>query len=220
MRTHRVVLLEESRLLRDCLATMIGTQPGLSIVGAAGELSAVVRSARERKAHVVLIGLAPLNASTLHTVRQLKGECPAARIVGMGLSAGESDVVGFIRAGICAFVMKDASFDELVATLRSAASGRHVLPAQLTPRLFTGIASDASHVPVSGRTRMTVREGQVVDLIAEGLSNKEIAHELNIATHTVKSHVHNILEKLGVNTRLQVAAAIRAERLAPMPFVD
>jgi DNA-binding NarL/FixJ family response regulator len=107
--------------------------------------------------------------------------------------------------------MKDASFDDFFSTIRAVAGGAEVLPPALTNSLFSQIARK-----MAGRggnvtralqaVRLTSRERQVIDLLGEGLSNKEIAARLRIAVHTVKSHVHNVLEKLALHSRLEVAA--------------
>jgi DNA-binding NarL/FixJ family response regulator len=105
--------------------------------------------------------------------------------------------------------MKDATLDDLVRVIRSVATGTKVLPPQMTGSLFSQIAKEAvkaAESEVIESVRMTARERQVIDLIAEGLSNKEIAARLEIAPHTVKSHVRNILEKLALHSRLQIAA--------------
>jgi DNA-binding NarL/FixJ family response regulator len=105
--------------------------------------------------------------------------------------------------------MKDATFDQFFETIRAVAGGAQVLPAQLTNTLFTQIVRNAvvkSPARVQEAVRLTNREREVIDLLGEGLSNKEIASRLHIAVHTVKSHVHNVLEKLALHSRLEVAA--------------
>ena len=127
----------------------------------------------------------------------------------MDLLAGPEDVIEFVKAGANGFVMKDATLDDLVRTIRSVAQGADVVPSALTGTLLSHIAQHVVARPIPGveqAVRMTKRERQIMDLIAEGLSNKEIAQRLNIATYTVKSHVHNILEKLALHSRLQIAA--------------
>jgi DNA-binding NarL/FixJ family response regulator len=113
--------------------------------------------------------------------------------------------------------MKDASFEEFFGTIRAVAGGAEVLPRALTNSLFAQIAA---HAVNGGKTprllesvRLTGRERQVIDLLGEGLSNKEIAIRLHIAVHTVKSHVHNVLEKLSLHSRLEVAAFSHARGL-------
>jgi DNA-binding NarL/FixJ family response regulator len=116
--------------------------------------------------------------------------------------------------------MKDASFDDFLNTIRAVADGADALPPQLTGSLFGQIACQAVRggtAQVLESVRLTERERQVIDLIGEGLSNKAIAARLHVAIHTVKSHVHNVLEKLALHTRLEVAALTRAES-SPKPL--
>ena len=132
----------------------------------------------------------------------------------MGLFPLQEDVAAFVRAGAAGFIMKDASFDDFLQTIRAVAAGTDVLPPQLTGSLFGQIARHVVRrgtAPVLEGVRLTERERQVIDLLGEGLSNKEIAARLHIAIHTVKSHVHNVLEKLALHTRLEVAAFSRSE---------
>ena len=127
----------------------------------------------------------------------------------MDLLPAHEDLMEFIHVGVSGFIMKDATLDDLVNTIRLVAQGAQVLPPQVTGTLFSQIASDAvarDRTTALESVRMTPREREVINLIAEGLSNKEIAGRLHIATHTVKSHVRNVMEKLMLHTRLQIAA--------------
>jgi len=127
----------------------------------------------------------------------------------MDLLPVHEDIVEFVNAGVWGFIMKDATFEDLVGTIRSVVAGTKILPPQMTSSLFSQIAReavDAGRSDAIESVRMTPRERQVIDLIAEGLSNKEIAARLEIAAHTVKSHVRNIMEKLALHSRLQIAA--------------
>jgi DNA-binding NarL/FixJ family response regulator len=127
----------------------------------------------------------------------------------MGLLPLQEDIADYVRAGASGFIMKDASFEDFFATIRTVAGGAEVLPQALTNSLFSQIARNAARgnkAQVLEAVRLTNRECQVIDLLGEGLSNKEIATRLHIAVHTVKSHVHNVLEKLALRSRLEVAA--------------
>ena len=142
---------------------------------------------------------------------------PDAKIVVMDLLPVNEEIVEFVNAGVSGFVLKDATFDEFVETIRSVAAGQKVLPPRMTESLFAQIAREAGgqeRAHVLEDVRMTRREREVIELIGEGLSNKEIAQRLNIATHTVKSHVRNVMEKLALHTRLQIAAHAHREGLA------
>jgi DNA-binding NarL/FixJ family response regulator len=128
----------------------------------------------------------------------------------MGFIPSQSDIVEFVSAGASGFILKDASVKEFLRTVRSVAEGVKVLPPSLTDSLFSHVVELAllqgkGKVKPTAAVRMTKREREIVVLIADGLSNKEIAQRLSIATHTVKSHVHNVMEKLALHTRLQIA---------------
>ena len=130
----------------------------------------------------------------------------------MDILPNHVDVVEFVKAGGSGFILKNAPVEDWIETIKTVATGAKVLPPVLTKSLFTQIVELAlkndGGIPADA-IQFTPRERQVVDLIAEGQSNKEIAESLHIATYTVKSHVHNILEKLALSTRLQIAAFAR-----------
>jgi DNA-binding NarL/FixJ family response regulator len=126
----------------------------------------------------------------------------------MGLIPTQSDVVEFVAAGASGFILKNAQVKDFLKSIRLVAQGEKVLPPSLTDSLFSHVVDLAiakEKKNPSQLVRMTKREREIIVLIADGLSNKEIAQRLNIATHTVKSHVHNVMEKLALHTRLQIA---------------
>ncbi|HEY9225267.1 MAG TPA: response regulator transcription factor [Gemmatimonadaceae bacterium] len=145
----------------------------------------------------------------------LRAEMPDTKIIVMDLMPVHEEIMEFVNAGVSGFALKDATLDEFVATIRCVASGQKVLPPRMTGSLFSQIVNDAGEHGRNGKAdvvedvRMTRREREVIELIGGGLSNKEIAQRLNIAAHTVKSHVRNVMEKLALHTRLQIAAYSR-----------
>lgn len=163
---------------------------------------------------VVLLDLGLEKTNSLQLMALLRQELPAVRIIAMDILPDQIDVVEFVEAGASGFILKSASLADYVATIQAVANGEKVLPAVLTASLFTQIVETAltsgKGIPDSA-IRLTSREKEIVDLIAEGLSNKAIAARLHIATHTVKSHVHNILEKLTLHSRLQIAAFVHRQ---------
>jgi DNA-binding NarL/FixJ family response regulator len=131
----------------------------------------------------------------------------------MDLLPSHQEIADFVNAGVEGFILKDASFDDYVETIRAVARGERVLPSRMTGSLFSQIADAAirrgSETTIDA-VRMTQREREVIALIASGLSNKEIAMRLGIATDTVKSHVRNVMDKLALRSRLQIAAYVHA----------
>ena len=207
-----VAVIDDNRLVREALTALLGALPDLRVM--ASSTAAPVFLA-EAKPHVVLLDVGLSDQDSLRVAAAIRKEVPDARIIVMDLIPDNEDVVEFVNAGVCGFVLKDATFEEFVATIRSVAAGEKVLPARMTESLFSRIAKEADgrgREYVLEDVRMTRREREVIDLIGEGLSNKEIAQRLNIATHTVKSHVRNVMEKLALHTRLQIAAYSHRER--------
>lgn len=208
-----IALIEDNRLVREGIAALLAQHGDLKIVlSAAGDETA---NLRDKRPHVILLDVGLDHGSSLRVAERFQKESPASKIIVMDVVPVHEDIVEFVNAGVSGFIMKDATLDDLVRTIRVVAGGAHVLPPQMTTTLFTQIAKEA--MTRSGRTvamesvRMTPREREVINLIAEGLGNKEIAARLNIATDTVKSHVRNIMEKLMLHTRLQIAAFAHRE---------
>lgn len=210
-RTIGVAIIDDNRLVRDALAHMLARLPDLRVVAGALADQAFMTSTRP---DVLLLDVGLADEDSLNVAAALSKRFPETKIVVMDLIPLSDDIVQFVNAGVSGFVLKDATFDEFVATLRAVAAGDKVLPPRMTESLFSQIAKVAEAAPPSRileDVRMTRREHEVIDLIGEGLSNKEIAQRLNIASHTVKSHVRNVMEKLALHTRLQIAAYVRRD---------
>jgi len=210
-------LSDDTRLLREGLMAMIHTQPGFKVLAASADAVEAMQTVREAKPDVVLLDFGLEDHDSLSLTSTVHAEVPSARVIVMGLLSSQEDVADYVRAGASGFIMKDASFEEFFGTIRAVAKGAEVLPRALTNSLFSQIAAHAVNGGKSSRllesVRLTGRERQVIDLLGEGLSNKEIAIRLHIAVHTVKSHVHNVLEKLSLHSRLEVAAFSHAQGL-------
>lgn len=207
-----LVLIADNRLLCEGLAGMIRAQDDFEILAASADIEEVLQTMLSARPNVVLLDFSLENHDSLRVTGTVHREVPEAKVIVMGLLPTQADVADFVTAGASGFVMKDASFERFLETIRQVAEGKQVLPTELTAPLFTQIAALAIR---KGKPRvleavgLTERERQVIDLIGEGLSNKELAARLHIAVHTVKSHVHNVLEKLALRTRLEVAALTR-----------
>ncbi len=201
-----VAIIDDNLLVREGLAAMLNKLPDMRAVTSPTANAAFMA---EAKPTVLLLDVGLGEQDSLRVAAGLTKDSPNAKIIVMDLVPVSEDIAEFVNAGVSAFVLKDATFDEFVATIRAVAAGQKVLPPRMTESLFSQIAKDSDgrvSPQVLEAVRMTPREREVVDLIGEGLSNKEIAARLNIASHTVKSHVRNVMEKLALHTRLQIAA--------------
>jgi len=215
-----IVLIEDNRLLREGLEAMIRAQQGFKILASSSDAETALRTVREAKPDVVLVDFGLEDYDSLTLTATVRTEVPETRVIVMGILPLQEDVANFVQAGASGFIMKDASSEEFFATIRAVALGAEVLPPALTNTLFSQIARGpfgGNSASILESVRLTGRERQVVELLGEGLSNKEIAARLQIAVHTVKSHVHNVLEKLALRSRLEVAAYTHARG---MPRAD
>jgi DNA-binding NarL/FixJ family response regulator len=209
-----VAIIEDNRLVCEALAAMLNRLPDIRVVGSFDVYPA---SLVETNPGVLLLDAGLRDYDSLSVAVEVMTELPNVRIIVMDIIPMNEEIAAFVNAGVCGFVLKDASFDEFVETIRSVAQGGKVLPPRMADSLFAQITKQI-HGPGTERTfedvRMTRREREVIGLIGEGLSNKEIAKRLNVATHTVKSHVRNVMEKLALHTRLQIAAYSHKDRTA------
>jgi two-component system NarL family response regulator len=206
-RTVSLFLIEDNRLLREGLGAML-TAHGLSVVATARGGEEALREVARVKPQLVLLDSALGDRDSARLVKEVKEALPEVKVIVMGLLPAQVDFVAFVKAGAAGFILKDATIEVFVATIVTVLDGGSVLPPTMTGTLFSHVAAQAlsrGRRGVKAAVRMTARERQVIESIADGLSNKEIADRLHIATHTVKSHVHNILEKLALHTRLEVA---------------
>ncbi|MEA2761982.1 MAG: hypothetical protein QOD47_1266 [Gemmatimonadaceae bacterium] len=202
-----VAIIEDNRLVREGMTDMLNELPDVQVVLAATSLESSMLKKINPK--VVLLDVGLQDRNSLRLAESVKKDMADSRVIVMDLLPMHEEIAEFVNAGVAGFILKDATFEDFVGTIRSVADGARVLPATMTGTLFSQIARTAvsrGREAALESVKMTQREREVIALIAVGLSNKEIAKRLNIATDTVKSHVRNVMEKLALHSRLQIAA--------------
>ncbi|HET8864261.1 MAG TPA: response regulator transcription factor [Gracilimonas sp.] len=210
MKKIRLLIIEDNRLLRDGLAEVLKKESDFEVIAVLQTDEKILSEIKTSDIDVVLLDLGLQSYDSLDVVKRITKDDHEVNIVLMGLFAMHSEVLDFVECGVKGFILKDATVSDFLCTIRSVAKGERVLPAYLTESLFTQIVEQSINTPgaekrINEAVQMTQREKQVIELIAEGLTNKEIAQKLFISPYTVKSHVHNILEKLTLQSRLQIA---------------
>jgi DNA-binding NarL/FixJ family response regulator len=206
----RIAVVEDNRLVRDGLAHRLNEQADFTVAYAAANGS--LEELRHAACHVLLLDVGLEGQDSLQLAKRIRAELPATRVVVMDLLPVHEDLVEFVTAGVAGFVVKDATLDDLLTTIRSVAGGRTILPPEMASTLFSQIVEDAvgrGAPGISEATDLTPRERKVISLIGDGLGNKAIATLLGISPHTVKSHVRNVMDKLALHSRLQIAAYLR-----------
>jgi DNA-binding NarL/FixJ family response regulator len=212
-----VFLLAENRLLREALLRILSKKDDLRVVGASSYGPEVYKRIVESRANVVVLDSVARVLAGQGTVRELQQLNPAIRVVMVGMEAEEAIFVRVIQAGVVGYVLKDASAVEVARTVRAVAAGEAVCPAALSVSLFQWIARHRSPIPsvhVRSSLGLSRREQQLVGLIQQGLTNKEMASRLHLSEQTVKNHVHRMLRKVGAPDRLSIVEACRNEGLA------
>jgi DNA-binding NarL/FixJ family response regulator len=206
--TISVSIVAENRLLREALARILRKKQGFEVRAVFPSLPDL-SSMQFRSIDDVLI-LDPLAASLPNCalISEIAKGCQAVRILLIDMEADREVFLGCVRAGVAGYLLKDASAAEVIAAVRTIAQGHAVCPEQLCMTLFKTVARSEIPSP-SGRTKaglsLTRRQRQLIPLIERGLTNKEIACQLNISEQTVKKHVHLMLRRTGANGRLAVA---------------
>lgn len=202
----KVLVVAEIRLYRDGVADALRKVPDVTVAATAGAGSAAVLAARRTECHVALLDMTLADSTTL--VAALLAARPGLKVVALGVVEDGPDVVACAEAGVVGYVSRDATLEELCTALRSAMRGEVQCSAKVAARLIRHISLQASaRRDFLGPVALTSREREVLDLLGEGLSNRQIAGALDIQLSTVKNHVHNLLGKYGVATRSEAAAA-------------
>jgi len=207
-----VALVDDNRISRNEHARLLNAEPGVTVVSAEATLSVTMLT--EEQPDVVLVEAGITEVLSLRAAVTTRRVLPGASVVITDLIPENEDIADFVKAGVAGFVLKEATSDDLVDTVRTVADGSHVLPDALTSPLFVQIAAEGIEIDdeESGRkvrasiaVSLTLREQEVVRLIGEGMANKQIAARLMISTATVKTHVRKAMDKTGLHTRLLLA---------------
>jgi DNA-binding NarL/FixJ family response regulator len=209
----RVVLADDQRVVREGLEMLLGLLPGIEVVGTAADGEEAVRLAVARAADVVLMDLRMPRLDGIEATRRLADARPAARVIALTTYADEPTVLGALRAGARGYLTKDAGAEEISRAIQAVARGEAALDHAVTHHVVGAVAQ--AEVPLPDG--LTPREAEVLALIAEGLSNQEIAERLVVSPATVKSHVHRVFAKAGVRDRAQAVAYAYRSGLAPSP---
>jgi two-component system, NarL family, nitrate/nitrite response regulator NarL len=202
-----VLIVADIRLHRDGLAATLRRHQAIDVLGAATSGDDGLAQARAVSPDVILIDMATPDG--VGAVRAFAREMPAAKILALGVLEAEAEVIACVEAGAAGCVTREAPIEEVVSALEGMARGEAPCSPLMTAAIFKRVQELAAGRPEGLEERLTPREREILALIDEGLSNKQIAETLYIEIATVKNHVHSILEKLHVTCRGEAAAAVR-----------
>jgi DNA-binding NarL/FixJ family response regulator len=208
----QVFILAENRLLREALTRILSKKSDIRVVGASAFSPDVVGQISGATPDVLLSDSTAVALSDLRLVSEVRAAIPGLKVVMIGMDADPEIFLRAVRDGIVGFVLKDASAMEVAAAVRSVANGEAVCPPGLCLTLFEQVANQNTHPArfvIRHNLGLTRREQQLVEMISRGLTNKEIASQLNLSEQTVKNHVHRVLRKLGAGDRLAAVELCR-----------
>lgn len=207
--TIKVFVVSDVRFYREGLSQVLASTDGIVVLGTEPGTDEGLRLAAQLQPDVVLLDTTM--AGGVWIVQQFADAMPATKIVALAVPQSEEDLIVLLEAGVLGYVTREQSLDEVVATIISVVREEMVCSPKMRTLVVKRVRALAAEYPPPVHARLTTRELEILDLIAHGLSNKEIAYELQIEPATVKNHVHNILEKLQVQTR---TAAVAQQRLS------
>ena len=187
----RVVAADDHPVVRAGIAAMLANEPDIDVVGLASNGAEAVALFEAERPDVVLMDLQMPKLDGVSAIRAIRAIDPDARVVALTTYDGDADIYRALSAGACAYLIKDAMIDQLVAAIRSAAAGKRVIPPDVATRL-------AEFTP---RADLTARELEVLQHVAKGLGNKEIAQAIGRSSETVKAHLESIFRKLEAKDR-------------------
>ncbi|WP_157466568.1 response regulator [Edaphobacter aggregans] len=191
----RILVVDDHHVVRQGLVALLGILPEIEVVGQAADGAEAIALHRSLHPDITLMDLQLPKLSGVEAIRRIRAEDPAARVIVLTTFDGDEDIYRAIEAGAKAYLLKGMTVDELTSTIRAVHSGKTRLAPAIAEKLAERMSGQA----------LTAREQNVLERIVAGRSNKEIASDLDISEATVKTHVNNLLGKLGVSDRTHAA---------------
>lgn len=193
--TIRIMIVEDHHIVRKGFIALLQMVDGLEVVAETSSGSDALLLYREHQPDIALMDLRLPGMGGVDAIKAIRGEFPAARIIVLTTFDGDEDIYRALQAGARGYLLKGMEADDLIAAIRSVHAGKTCIPAEVAGRLAERFAGSA----------LTQRETEVVQLIVKGLNNRDIGAKLFISEATVKTHINNLLSKLGVADRTQAA---------------
>jgi len=212
MESIRILIADDHAIVREGQRALIETEPDMELVGEAADGLEAVQMARSLQPDVILLDLIMPRKGGIEAIQEIKAENPEARILVLTSFAEDEKVYSAIKAGALGYLLKDAAPQELLAAIRQVNQGEPSMPPAIAHKLMLELQR-SSDLPLTEEP-LTKREVEVLQLVAQGLPNREIAETLVISERTVRTHISNILGKLHLANRTQAAIYALREGLA------
>lgn len=213
----RILVVDDHTVVRDGLIALLSAEPGMQVVGSAGDGIEAVRLASQLKPDVILLDLVMPRMDGVQATIEIKRENPKARILVLTSFAENHQVFSAIKSGAIGYLMKDTSSEELIQAIRDTYQNIPALQPEIARKLMLDIQNQETQAPEENA--LTEREIEILQQVASGKTNQEIADELYLSERTVRTHITNILGKLRLSNRTQAALYALREGIAHIPYV-
>jgi NarL family two-component system response regulator LiaR len=213
----RVLIVDDHTVVRDGLQALLSVEPGMQVVGSAADGLDAVRLSQELAPDVILLDLVMPRMDGVQAINEIKRNDPAARILVLTSFAENHQVFSAIKSGAMGYIMKDSSANELIRAIRDTYHNKPVLQPEIARKLMRDIQNPVQQTTIENT--LTDREMEIMRQVALGKTNQEIADELVVSERTVRTHITNILAKLRLSNRTQLALYALREGIAHMRYV-
>ncbi len=210
-RQINLLLVNETRLMGNVIAAALEDEPDIHVIACVTNMDDAMQIVREKEVDVALVSTRLPDQGALKLTSAITELTPSTKVLALGLTEEKQRVLRYVEAGATGYILKDDSLEDMIETVRAAQDGKVFVSPQIAAALMERL-SDLAHMfsgienSISDTAGLTSRELEVLQLIGDGLTNQRIAEQLVIEVGTVKNHVHNILDKLNVNSRGEAAA--------------
>ena len=197
---YRILLADDHKIIRDGLRSLLGKEEDMVVVAEAENGRKALQLTRKLSPDVIIMDVSMPDLNGIDATRQIIGEQPGIKIVALSMHSEKQFVEGMLKAGVSGYLLKDTAFEELIKAIRVVCAGKKYLSPDVTDIVLHEFISPTITTDDQPATALTIREREVLQLIAEGRTTREIARKLNISVKTVETHRKNIMDKLGLHT--------------------
>ncbi|HOD36317.1 MAG TPA: response regulator transcription factor [Syntrophales bacterium] len=196
----RILLADDHKIVRDGLRTLIEKESGMEVIGEAENGRKALKMAQKTHPSLVIMDVTMPDMNGIEATRKIVTEVPGVKVIALSMHSDRRFVLGMLEAGASGYLMKDCAFDELAKAVRSVATGHTYLSPSIADVLVKGYLDKIDEKISVARSPLTQREREILQLLAEGQSSKEIASHLGVSVKTVETHRRNMMQKLNMRS--------------------
>jgi len=196
----KILLVDDHRMVRQGLRLLLDKQPGMRVVAEAANGAEAVRLAKEHRPDVAIVDVSMPDLNGIEAARKMRAAHSGIKIIGLSMHADRRYAVEILRSGALGYVLKESAFDELVQAINAVYRGQSFLSARLADIIIKDYIKESGEGQGSVYTRLSNREREVLQLLAEGRTTKQIAQQMNLSVKTIETHRKQIMDKLGIHS--------------------